>query len=152
MCCIPRRGGRHSGLGIAGDRTLRCDVCDLRLAGQQWACMAADYFERSRIQAIVRQQRNALARRQQRGSRSRHEPHDPECRRPRYALYRGFIAEGWSDPLGAENRVRLPACLVCKTRRTFPNPVCGPTACDGRPCDYGALCESHGHYLSLIHI
>ena len=46
-----------------------------------------------------------------------------------------------ANPLGAEQRVRLPACVVKRTRRLFPNPIC----CEGM-CDFYARCEKEGHY------
>ena len=59
-------------------------------------------------------------------------------------MYRGVVAWQWANPLGAEQRVRLPACVVKRTRRLFPNPIC----CEGK-CDFYARCEKEGHYTGF---
>ena len=61
---------------------------------------------------------------------------DPDRRGGRYEVYRGVVAWQWANPLGAEQRVWLPACVVKRTRRLFPNPIC----CEGR-CGFYARCE-----------
>ena len=43
----------------------------------------------------------------------------------------------------AENRVRLPCCVMFRVRKLFPNPCCG----DG--CDYLERCERAGHYTGF---
>ena len=69
---------------------------------------------------------------------------NPDRRGGRYDLRgvprRGGVAVGQrANPLGAEQRVRLPACVVKRTRRLFPNPMC----CEGK-CDFYARCEKEG--------
>ena len=79
--------------------------------------------------------------------RARKPGEDPDGRKARYALYRAVVGWQFADPLGAENRVRLPACVLYRNRRLFPNPCCGE-ACDP-PCDYQSGCESRGHYTGF---
>ena len=67
----------------------------------------------------------------------------PIVRAARYAMYRGVVRWRWADPLGAENRVRLPMCVMKQIRRIFPNPICGPG------CDYGVECEKNRHYVGF---
>ena len=54
-----------------------------------------------------------------------------------------MVAWQFSDPLGANNRVRLPRCVLYRVRRLFPNPCCGGD------CDYLSACEGSGHYVGF---
>jgi len=139
----PRRRGRRrrgrgngQGSGLAGGRDMQCDVCDLGSNDPQWCCTAADMLQQRSIQTIVEKHQHKL--RTARGS-----ARDPDRREARYAMYRGVITWSWSDPLGAENRVRLPMCVMKRIRRMFPNPICGPG------CDFGVECERRGHYVGF---
>lgn len=134
-----RRGSRGSGQGtdLAHGRDMACDVCDLQSGGPQWACMACDMLQQPSIQKIREKHETRLA--SPRGKAS-----DPDRREARYAMYRGVVRWHWSDPLGAENRVRLPMCVMQRIRRIFPNP-----ACVAGVCDFGVQCERCGHYVGF---
>jgi hypothetical protein len=68
-------------------------------------------------------------------------------REARHACYKAVIAWQWANPLGAENRVRLPDCVTVAVRRLFPNPICG-SRCDFI-CDFSLRCEKQGHYTGF---
>ena len=57
--------------------------------------------------------------------------------------YKAVVHWQFSSPLGAGNRVRLPACVVRAIRRRFPNPVCCAE------CDFWSECERLGHYTGF---
>ena len=59
-------------------------------------------------------------------------------------MYKGVVAWQFADPLGAENRVRLPRCVTCRIRREFSNPCCR------EGCDYWVECERAGHYTGFL--
>ena len=75
--------------------------------------------------------------------RQRKPKDDPDRRDARHAGYKAVIAWQWANPLGAENRVRLPACVEIGWRHLFPNPRCGPG------CDYSVRCVKAGHYTGF---
>ena len=118
----PRMGAwARDDVGLAQDgRRMYCDYHDLRGTCPH-ACMAADMLQQSRIAALVQKHERLRARRSQK---------DPDGREARHALYKAVIAWQWANPLGAENRVRLPRCVEHCVRRRFPNPICG------EGCDY----------------
>ena len=132
------RGGGRDALGLAHGRTMLCDVCDDQSSdAPQYACMAEDMLQQSRLRDIVAKHQRRLATPQGRAK-------DPDRREARYALYRGFVAWQWADPLGSENRVRLPKCVMTRIRRLFPNPICQPGV-----CDHWVECERRGHYTGF---
>ena len=133
-----RRGGRGFGQGndLAHGRCMVCDVCDLGSGGPQWACTAADMLQQTSMQKIREKHEAKLKTAKGRAG-------DPDRREARYAMYRGVVRWRWADPLGAENRVRLPMCVMQRIRRIFPNPKCGAG------CDYGIACEKKGHYVGF---
>ena len=132
-----RRGRAHDSLGVAHGRDMQCDVCDEQIVAPQWACHAEDMLQQSKIQDIV-------AKHQKRQATAKGRASDPDRREARFAMYRGFVAWQWADPLGAENRVRLPGCVMRRIRKLFPNPVCIPGV-----CDYYVECEKKGHYCGF---
>ena len=75
--------------------------------------------------------------------RARRPSVDPVGSEARHACYKAVVAWQWASPLGAEQRVQLPACVMCGVRKLFPNPRCG------EGCDYGAKCERLGHYVGF---
>ena len=131
----PRMGAwARDDVGLAQDgRRMYCDYHDLRGTCPH-ACMAADMLQQSRIAALVQKHERLRARRSQK---------DPDGREARHALYKAVIAWQWANPLGAENRVRLPRCVEHCVRRRFPNPICG------EECDYLEACEQCGHYTGF---
>ena len=131
----PRMGAWvRDDVGLAQDgRRMYCDYHDLRGTCPH-ACMAADMLQQSRIAALVQKHQRLRARRSQK---------DPDGREARHALYKAVIAWQWANPLGAENRVRLPRCVEHCVRRLFPNPICG------EGCDYSEACEQCGHYTGF---
>lgn len=134
--------GRDS-IGLtAHGREMYCDYCDLG-GGVAIACMARDMLQQSRVAAVVEKHRKK--------KRGRPGAEDVcEARKEaRHACYRSIVAWQWADPLGAEQRVRLPACVEVGVRRLFPNPVCGAQGCGGHACDYGVRCVRHGHYTGF---
>lgn len=139
----PRMGsGGGDSLGLAAHgRRMYCDYHDLR-GGAAHACMAVDMLQQSRMAAIVEKQQRL---------RQRKPRDDPDGRQARHACYKGVIAWQWANPLGAEQRVRLPPCVVYRVRKLFPNPrCCGERREDGeRPCDYLERCERNGHYTGF---
>ena len=141
----PRLGSSiwaHDDVGLARDgRRMYCDCHDLR-GGSPNACMAVDMLQQSRISAEVEGRQSMRARR---GPRD-----DRDGREARHALYKAVVAWQWANPLGAENRVRLPSCVLHRVRRLFPNPCCGEGCCgEGLDCDYMDACERHGHYTGF---
>ena len=125
---------RRGGLGIANSADLYCDVCDLPGGRALRACMAEDMLQQTRIARLVVQFTE----------RRRRAPSAYGDGRPaRYPIYREVVRWQFVDVLGAEQRVRLPPCVLRKVRQLFPNPLCG----DG--CDYGAGCEAGGHYTGF---
>jgi len=132
----PARGAwARDDVGLAQDgRVMYCDYHDLR-GSSPHACMAADMLQQSRIAALVQKHQRLRERKPQEYQRGRV---------ARHALYKAVIAWQWANPLGAENRVRLPRCVeYCVRRRLFPNPVCG------EGCDYLDGCEQRGHYTGF---
>ena len=131
----PRMGSwARDDVGLAQDgRRMYCDYHDLRGTCPH-ACMAADMLQQSRIAALVQKHQRLRARRPQK---------DPDGREARHELYKAVIAWQWANPLGAENRVRLPRCVEHCVRRLFPNPICG------EGCDYSEACEQCGHYTGF---
>ena len=125
--------GRDS-IGLAAHgRDMYCDYCDLN-GGVAIACMAEDMLQQSRIAAVIQK----LERKRQRKPNE-----DKDGRQARFACYKAVIAWQWANPLGTENRVRLPKCVTRRVRRLFPNPVCG------EGCDYGEACVQRGHYTGF---
>ena len=133
---LGRWHGRDS-IGLAeGGRVMYCDYCDLN-GGDRLACMAVDMLEQRRIGRLIEKHEKQL-RRQSRAS--------DLCqlrRDARHACYKEVVAWQWSNPLGAESRVRLPSCVERCVRRRFPNPICS----DG--CDYSDACIASGHYTGF---
>ena len=120
------------GLGQHG-RRMYCDYHDLH-GGCADACMARDMLQQRRINTLVDKQQK----------RRRKRPRDdPDGREARHTCYKAVIAWQWANPLGAENRVRLPECVPVKVRRLFPNPICG------EGCDFSLRCEKKGHYTGF---
>ena len=72
---------------------------------------------------------------------------DLDGRKARHALYKAVVAWQWANPLGAENRVRLPTCVLHRVRRLFPNPCCVVGGDDS--CDFLVKCERAGHYTGF---
>jgi hypothetical protein len=132
----------HDSLGLSRfSKRMYCDYHDGRGTCPH-ACMAVDMLQQRRISTVVDEQRRELQRR----------PFaDPDRRSARHNLYRAVVKWHWSDPLGAENRVRLPRCVMHRIRQLFPNPAC----CDAqgvlRPeCDLLDRCEKRGHYTGFL--
>ena len=120
-----------------------CDPCDLaEVGGAGCPCLAQSMLEVGEIKDVIREWRAKMAK-----------PYAlleyPERRAPRYHLYRAIIKWVFADPLGAENRVRMPTCVKQCVRRMFPNPCCVPVALGGR-CDFGAYCEDQCHYVGHL--
>jgi hypothetical protein len=131
----PRMGaGGGDSLGLtANRRRMYCDYHDLR-GGAAHACMAVDMLQQTRMAAIVEKHQRL---------RLRKPRDDPDGRQARHACYKGVVAWQWANPLGAEQRVRLPMCVLCRVRKLFPNPRCG------EGCDYSDGCERKGHYVGF---
>ena len=112
-----RRGGRGFGQGndLAHGRCMMCDVCDLGSGGPQWACTAADMLQQTSMQKIREKHEAKLKTAKGRAG-------DPDRREARYAMYRGVVRWRWADPLGAENRVRLPVCVMHDAANPAPVP------------------------------
>ena len=134
-------GGGGGGFGpseydLAHGRNLHCDKCDLSESGAN--CMADEMMDRRTIRETVE------AFDEKRGLRGggRLERHNREAR---HTLYKGVVAWRFADPLGAENRVRLPQCVNVKIRESFPNPRCSRE----HGCDFYAGCEARGHYVGF---
>ena len=134
-----RRGRRgrserdELGLGANG-RVMYCDFHD-HGCGVVHACMAVDMLQQRSIYELVEKHRK----------RRREQPRDdPDGRKARHALYKAVIAWQWANPLGAENRVRLPTCVLHRVRRLFPNPCCRVGT-----CDFLVECERVGHYTGF---
>lgn len=127
--------GRDSiGLSEHG-RHMFCDCCDPEGARDAEACMATDMLQQRRIDALLTKHRK---KRPRVGELRDHN------RSARYELYREVVKWQWdSGPLGAEQRVRLPKCVMVAVRRAFPDPRCGAG------CDYGPECERRGHYVGF---
>ena len=145
------RPSRRRGLGIAESRESHCPRCspdlnppelgDDPLRDGAPVCMADDMMQQNRVVTVIQKQHQRRATR-----RSRRRPDDdPDRRGARFAVYRAVVAWLWSNPLGAEQRVRLPPCVVQRVRREFPNPAC--SVAEG--CDYGPACERRGHYTGF---
>ena len=131
--------GRDSiGLSAHG-RVMYCDYCDLH-GGVAIACMAQAMLQEGRIARIITKHQK---RRQRHGRRR--SSHAGDGREARHACYKGIVAWQWANPLGAEQRVRLPLCVTRRVRQLFPNPKC----CEADGCDYGASCERQGHYTGF---
>ena len=77
--------------------------------------------------------------------RQRKPGEDPDGGKARHAMYKGVVAWEFASPLGAEQRVRLPACVLYRIRRLFPNPECS----NEQGCDYLDRCEKAGHYTGF---
>lgn len=132
----PRVGARarRDSVGIsAHDRQMFCDYHDLHGPCQN-ACMAVDMLQQRTINQLVNQHQRRRARRPS---------VDPVGSEARHACYKAVVAWQWASPLGAEQRVQLPVCVMCGVRKLFPNPRCG------EGCDYGAKCERLGHYVGF---
>ena len=127
--------GRDSiGLSEHG-RYMYCDCCDPEGARDAEACMAADMLQQRRIVEVIYKHHKKRQRGGELGESNRS---------GRYASYRAVVAWQWSSgPLGAEQRVRLPACVMEAVRRAFPDPRCG------EGCDYRSECEGRGHYCGF---
>ncbi|KAL1524247.1 hypothetical protein AB1Y20_019152 [Prymnesium parvum] len=133
-----RRGrGRGQGDDLAHNRDMLCDVCDLGSNDPKWVCSAAQMLEEPKMQRIFEKHEKRL--RSPKGLAS-----DLDRREARYAMYRGWVAWQFADPLGAEKRVRLPMCVMQQIRKLFPSPKCS-RGC----CDYGVECEKLGHYVGF---
>jgi hypothetical protein len=126
-------GPRRDLIGLAAQgRHCYCDYHDCD-GTDALACMACDMLEQGPIQRVRDKQQ-----------RRRRKPGvDADGREARHAMYKAVIRWQWASPLGAENRVRLPDCVVHRIRRLFPNPRC--TA----GCDYLQCCERAGHYVGF---
>ena len=133
----PRLGddrGRDS-IGLARHgRVMYCVYHDLN-GESQFACMAEDMLQQTRISKLIKKLQ---------AKRRRKPLDDQDGRGARYACYRAVISWQWANPLGAENRVRLPWCVLYRVRQLFPNPCC-----DAAKCDYGLVCEKQGHYTGF---
>ena len=131
----PRMGaGGGDSLGLAANgRRMYCDWHDLR-GGSALACMAVDMLQQSRMAAIIEKHQRLRLRRPR---------DDPDGRAARHVCYKGVIAWQWANPLGAEQRVRLPSCVLYRVRKLFPNPCCD------EGCDYLEECERKGHYVGF---
>eukprot|EP00966_Prymnesium_polylepis_P036496 846579-Prymnesium_polylepis.2 len=92
---------------------------------------------------MLQQRRIATLVEKHQGIRARRPSDDPDGRTGRHMLYKAVVAWQWANPLGAENRVRLPFCVMYRVRRLFPNPCCG------EGCDYLEGCEKAGHYTGF---
>ena len=125
-------GGDSLGLAAHG-RRMYCDWHDLH-GGSAHACMAVDMLQQSRMAALVEKHQRLWQRRPR---------DDPDGRQARHACYKGVVAWQWANPLGAEQRVRLPPCVLYRVRKLFPNPRCG------EGCDYLDVCERKGHYTGF---
>lgn len=124
------------GLGANG-RVMYCDFHDHR-CGDANACMAVDMLQQRDIAALVERHRKVR----------RDKPRDDlDGRKARHALYKAVVAWQWANPLGAENRVRLPTCVLHRVRRLFPNPCCVVGGDDS--CDFLVKCERAGHYTGF---
>ena len=131
-----RRGhSRRDELGLRADgRTMFCDFHD-QAGGVPHACMAVDMLQQRRIAEVVERHRKI----------QREKPReDPDGRRARHAMYKAVVAWQWANPLGSENRVRLPRCVLHRVRRLFPNPCCRVGT-----CDFLVECERAGHYTGF---
>ena len=113
------------GLGQHG-RHMYCDYHDLN-GTCEYACMAVDMLQQSRISTVIEKHHR---------SRQKHPRADRDGREARYACYKAVVAWQWANPLGAENRVRLPSCILFRVRSLFPNPCCRSG------CDYLDGCEA----------
>lgn len=135
----PRLGSwcRRDSVGLAQHgRRMFCDYHDLH-SGCADACMARDMMQQRRISTLVEKQQK----------RRRKRPRDdPDGRDARHACYKAVIAWQWANPLGAENRVRLPNCVTVAVRQLFPNPIC---LREGSCCDFLLKCEKEGHYTGF---
>ena len=134
----PRLGAgpfvRRDSIGLAAHgRHLYCDYCDLHGPCAN-ACTAVDMLQQRTINKLVNQHQRRRARRPS---------VDPAGSEARHACYKAVVAWQWASPLGAEQRVQLPRCVMCGVRKLFPNPRCG------EGCDYGAKCERLGHYVGF---
>ena len=118
------RDGRH----------VYCDFCDCN-TGDASSCMGRLMFQQSNIEVGIAEWKFI---------HSHHPERDPDNKQARYALYRAVVGWLWANPLGSENRVKLPACVEIGICKTFPNPVCNPET-----CDYSRMCEQNGHYTGF---
>ena len=146
------RPSRRKSLGIAESRHTYCMRCNTDLNPPEFAlddplsdcapvCMADDAMQQNRIRDIAAKRHLRINTR-----RARRKPDDdPDRRGARYAMYRGVVGWLWANPLGAEQRVRLPTCVVKRVRREFPNPACK----ESEGCDFGDACERKGHYTGF---
>ena len=146
------RSSRRKSLGIAESRHTYCMRCNTDLNPPDFAlddplsdcapvCMADDAMQQNRIRDIAAKRHLRINTR-----RFRKRPDDdPDRRGARYAMYRGVVGWLWANPLGAEQRVRLPTCVVKRVRREFPNPACKVS----EGCDFGDACERKGHYTGF---
>ena len=117
------RHGRHA----------YCEHCDLGHSDPA-TCFAARMMEETDIQDVISYWEGVY--------RSGCNP-DADQSEARYKLYRAVVRWLWANPLGAENRVQLPACVVKKIRQLFPNPKCTTS------CDFLSECERLGHYVGF---
>jgi len=130
---LGRWHGRDS-IGLAAHgREMYCDYCDLN-GGVAIACMAADMLQQSRVASVIEKHRC----RRQANRRA-----DPDGSQARHACYKAIVAWQWANPLGAEQRVRLPNCVMRRVRLLFPNPVCKCAVVAG------AECIALGHYTGF---
>jgi hypothetical protein len=125
--------GRDSiGLSAHG-RELYCDYCDLG-GGVAIDCMAMVMLQERDVAGVVEKHQKR---------RRLHARADVNGGEARHACYKCIVASQFKDPLGAEQRVRLPGCVTRCVRRLFPNPACGSG------CDYDDACVACGHYAGF---
>jgi len=139
----PRLGSfyRRDSIGLSQHgRRMYCDYHDLGGPCRD-ACMARDMLQQRSIDKLLTKLRNRRRRPQ-----ARRNADDPDGREARHACYKAIIKWQWASPLGAENRVRLPCCVVKALRREFPNPICNT---GGRVCDFLLECERSHHYTGF---
>ena len=117
------RDGRHA----------YCDHCDCGVSNPR-TCMASLMLQQVNIQVAIEEWQLL---------HERHPERDVDKAKARFALYRAVVGWIWANPLGAENRVRLPACVVKQIRQLFRSPKC--TA----ECDFFTQCERLKHYVGF---
>ena len=133
--------GRRDPLGLdKTSRELSCDYHDKR-CGDVDGCMASDFLQQRKVVKLIARLHRAYERKPREYG---------DGREARHACYKAVIQWQFCDPLGAEQRVRLPVCLECRIRREFPNPCCGVGGLpNGGNCDYGDKCKRAGHYTGF---
>jgi len=114
-------------------RRAYCDFCDCDSQNPA-SCLAVLMLKQVQVEVVIEDWQYVHQREPEK---------DPDNSQARYALYRAVVGWLWANPLGAENRVRLPPCLVKQIRQLFPNPVCSGN------CDYFTACERLGHYVGF---